>query len=254
MKELMKVDYSDSQRPTVLGRDLYSFLGIKTDYTKWMDRMLEYGFVENHDFLSFLTRSTGGRPSENHQLTLEMAKEIAMIQRNEKGKQARLYFIECENKLKEILFASYQIEDPIKRAEKWIEEQKEKQALLMTTKVQEQQLKEYEPKVSYYDKILQSEEAITITKIAKDYGTTANKMNKVLHKLRIQFKHGGTWLLYADYASEGYTKTKTHEFKHTDGRQDSRIHTYWTQKGRLFLYDKFKAEGIVPLCEQNKEE
>lgn len=98
MNELIKVN-NDDNKITVLGRDLHKFLEIETPYTIWIKRMLEYGFIENEDFKTFLLESTGGRPSENHQLTLEMAKEISMIQRNEKGKQARQYFIECEKKL-----------------------------------------------------------------------------------------------------------------------------------------------------------
>lgn len=95
MNELIKVNY-DSDRPTVLGRDLHEFLEVGSDYSHWFKRMCEYGFTEGIDFSSFLTESTGGRPSQDHQLTIEMAKEICMLQRNEKGRLARQYFIQLE--------------------------------------------------------------------------------------------------------------------------------------------------------------
>lgn len=96
MNELIKVNY-DSERPTVLGRDLHSFLEAKARYNDWFSRMCEYGFTEGVDFYSFLSKtSDGGRPATDHQLTIEMAKEICMLQRNEKGRQARQYFINLE--------------------------------------------------------------------------------------------------------------------------------------------------------------
>ena len=93
--EIVKVNY-DSERATVLGRDLHEALEIKTRYNDWFPRMCEYGFIEGVDFYSFLSESEGGRPAQDHQLTIEMAKEICMIQRNEKGKEVRQYFIQLE--------------------------------------------------------------------------------------------------------------------------------------------------------------
>lgn len=97
MNELIKVTYNND-RPTVLGRDLHSFLDVETEYRHWFPRMCEYGFAEGIDFRSFLSESTGGRPAQDHQLTIDMAKEISMLQRTEKGKLARLYFINIEKK------------------------------------------------------------------------------------------------------------------------------------------------------------
>lgn len=95
MNDLIKVNY-DSERPTVLARDLYDFLEVKTAFKDWFPRMCEYGFTEGIDFCSFLSESTGGRPAQDHQLAIEMAKEICMLQRSEKGRQARQYFINLE--------------------------------------------------------------------------------------------------------------------------------------------------------------
>ena len=95
MNELIKVDFT-GERPAVSARELHEFLEVKTAYKDWFPRMCEYGFTEGEDFCSFLSESTGGRPAQDAQLTIDMAKEICMLQRNEKGKQARQYFIKLE--------------------------------------------------------------------------------------------------------------------------------------------------------------
>jgi anti-repressor protein len=115
-----------------------------------------------------------------------------------------------------------------------------------------QQNLEMRPKASYYDIVLSCKEAVAITVIAKDYGWSARKMNKKLHELGVQFKQGKIWLLYQDYAEEGYTCTKTHAYPIGNGEMGSRVHTYWTQKGRLFIYDLLKSEGYVPLIEMKE--
>lgn len=96
MNELIKITTNEVGEPTVLGRELHEFLEVKTLYKDWFPRMVEYGFTEGKDFSSFLSESTGGRPSIDHLLTIDMAKEICMIQRTEVGKQARQYFIQVE--------------------------------------------------------------------------------------------------------------------------------------------------------------
>lgn len=96
MNELIKINTSNPDRPTVLGRDLHEALEVKTAYKDWFPRMCEYGFTEGEDFCSILSESTGGRPAVNHQLTIPMAKEICMLQRTEKGKECRQYFIKIE--------------------------------------------------------------------------------------------------------------------------------------------------------------
>ena len=95
MKDLIPINY-DSERPTVLARDLHDFLEVGTAFKDWFPRMCEYGFTEGQDFCSFLSESTGGRRAQDAQLTIDMAKEICMIQRTDKGKQARQYFLAVE--------------------------------------------------------------------------------------------------------------------------------------------------------------
>ena len=96
MNELINIKTSETGEPSVSGRELHEFLGVATPYDKWFPRMAEYGFTEGRDFSTYLSESTGGRPSTNHLLTIDMAKEIAMIQRTDRGKQARQYFIQVE--------------------------------------------------------------------------------------------------------------------------------------------------------------
>lgn len=97
MNELININY-DTEQPTVSGRELHKALEVKTTYKDWFPRMCEYGFTEGEDFCSNLSESTGGRPSTDHQLTIPMAKELCMLQRNDKGKQFRRYFIQVEEK------------------------------------------------------------------------------------------------------------------------------------------------------------
>ena len=94
--KIIKIDINENQEPVVSGRELHEKLEVQTPYDKWMPRMIEYGFTENIDFSTFLSESTGGRPATDHLLKLDMAKEIAMIQRTDKGKQVRQYFLEIE--------------------------------------------------------------------------------------------------------------------------------------------------------------
>lgn len=132
-----------------------------------------------------------------------------------------------------------------------IKVQREKIAALETTvAVQSQQLAEAAPKVSYYDLILNCKDLISISKIAKDYGMSAVKMNDLLRDMGIQYRQGNVWLLYQKYAAQGYTSTKTHEYIGSDGTNHAKTATYWTQKGRLFIYNKLKDNGIVPMIER----
>lgn len=130
-------------------------------------------------------------------------------------------------------------------------EREKTKSLTQTVAVQSQQISEMKPKASYYDVVLSCKDLVAISVIAKDYGWTANRMNQFLHEKGIQFKQGGKiWLLYKEYAEMGLTSTKTHTYSVSDGSTHSKPHTYWTQKGRLFIYDLLKADGILPIMEQ----
>lgn len=248
MTELITINY-DNEQPTVLGRDLHEALEVKTDYSTWFKRMCEYDFQEGKDFSSFLGKSTGGRPSIDYQLTIPMAKEICMLQRSEKGKMFRQYFISVEEQwntpeavmARALQFASKQL-DIVKNQNKQLTE---------TVAVQTQQIAEMQPKVSYYDLVLNSKGLVTITQIAKDYGMSGKKMNSLLHDLGVQYKQSGQWMLYSKYHEKGYTHSRTINIVHNDGTSDSRMETKWTQKGRLFIYKLLKSQNILPLIEQD---
>ena len=150
MTQIIKINY-ESDRPTVSARELHDFLEVKTAYKDWFPRMCEYGFAEGTDFCSFLSESTGGRPSQDAQLTIEMAKEICMLQRNEKGKQARLYFVQLEKD--------------------WNSPEKTMaRALVMAHKTiakQEFLIEEMKPKALFADAVATSKTSILIGELAK---------------------------------------------------------------------------------------
>lgn len=247
MDELIRINY-DSERPTVNGRNLHDALKVKTAYKDWFPRMCEYGFSEGTDFCSFLSESSGGRPAVNHQLTIDMAKQLCMIQRTDIGKKFRQYFIQVEE-------AWNSPEAVMARALQFANQQltllkHQNMELTDTIAVQNQQILEMKPKVSYYDVVLNCKDLISTSAIAKDYGKSAIWMNRYLHEKGVQFKQGDIWLLYQKYAQKGYTSTKTHSYPGTDGETHTKVHTYWTQKGRLFIYELMKSDGMMPLIEQ----
>lgn len=242
MNELIKVNYENSGQPTVSGRELWEALEIKTAYKDWFPRMCEYGFNEGEDFCSILSESTGGRPSTDHQLTIPMAKELCMIQRSEKGKQFRQYFIEIENKwntpeavmARALQFANQKLDD-IKNQNVQLSE---------TVEIQKLRIAEYEPKVQYVDTILSSKDTVTATQIAADYGISGAMLNRILHEEHIQHKVGKQWILYAEHFNKGYTKSETISIHCSDGSQKTALHTKWTQKGRLLIHNILEARGI----------
>ena len=141
----------NNDRPTVSARELHEFLEVKTAFKDWFPRMCEYGFMEGTDFCSFLSESTGGRPAQDAQLTIEMAKELCMIQRTEKGKQARQYFIQLEkdwNSPEKVMARALRMADQ---------------------KIQElsQQISESRPKVLFADAVASAQSSILVGELAK---------------------------------------------------------------------------------------
>lgn len=153
MNELIKITTNEVGEPTVLGRELHEFLGVTTRYNDWFPRMVEYGFTEGKDFYSFLSKTseTGGRPSTDHLLTIDMAKEICMIQRTEVGKQARQYFIQVEK--------DYNSPEKIMARALRIAEKE-----LSTLKLDVERMK---PKEIFADSVASSQSTILIGELAK---------------------------------------------------------------------------------------
>lgn len=145
-----------------------------------------------------------------------------------------------------------------------VKAEEEKQQLALENKKQQEQIitiskanvelgnkiTEMLPKVSYYDRILQSNATMTITQIAQDYGMSAIAMNKELESMRIQHKERGQWILYAQFLKGGYVHSRAVDIIRKDGRHDVKYNTEWTTKGRIFLYEALKGKGILPLIEQ----
>ena len=242
MNELIRIDNDNK----VSGRELHEFLEVGRDFTTWMKQMIGYGFNEHADFEVYTVSGenpTGGRPSLDYAMNIDMAKEICMIQRTEKGKQARQYFIECERRLKGQ-------EQPVTLEQQMAQGLLAAQKLLDAAKLElaqsKQIINELQPKASYYDLILQSKSLMSVSKIAKDFGKSAVWLNRKLEEKKVQYSQGGVWLLYQKYADKGYTQSTTHAIDD----EHSRLLTKWTQKGRLFIYEMLKGDGILPLIEQ----
>ena len=115
--------------------------------------------------------------------------------------------------------------------------------------VAEQRVNELQPKADYYDSILKNKSLVTITVIAKNYGMSGQAMNELLHKLGIQYKQSGTWLLYSKYQDKGYTHTELLPVQGSDNLKPS---TKWTQKGHLFIYNLLKENDVLPIIEQQQ--
>lgn len=120
------------------------------------------------------------------------------------------------------------------------EEREQKERLRIQNEIQSKQLKESAGKVDYYNNVLQSETAITTTVIAKELGMSAYSLNGMLHRNKIIFKSGKTWVLFSPYQNKGYTKTKTIHYTDSLGREKTEIHTYWTEAGREFIHQLIK--------------
>ncbi|EUJ44386.1 phage antirepressor KilAC domain-containing protein [Paenilisteria rocourtiae] len=236
MNELITTQHNKEGQVIVSARELHEFLGVRTKYKDWFPRMVSYGFVENTDFIAMAQKRATAQGNEttfiDHHITLPMAKEISMIQRTEKGKQARQYFLQVE--------AAWNSPEMImKRALEYA-----------SHRVDQLQLEnaELQPKAAYYDYVLQSDSLLRITDIAKDYGMSARRLNEMLHDLEVQYNLSGTWFLYQQHADKGYTHSKT--IKTRGG--GTVLHTYWTHTGRLFIYELLKRQGIYPLMERQQ--
>lgn len=231
-------------------------LFVAKDVAEWIEHSNPTEMLKSIDEDEKLTSTIlrAGQIREVNLLTENGLYEVLMQSRKPLAK-------EFKKKVKEILksirkHGLYAIDDLLNNPDMAIAAlQKLKEERRLRLKAQEeiaqknQIIQELQPKASYYDLVLQNKTLVPISVIAKDYGMSATKLNKILHELKVQYKQGSTWLLYQKYASKGYTQSKTH----TIDADYSKMHTYWTQKGRLFLYDLLKnKKGILPLIEQQE--
>lgn len=265
MNELVKINNIDLEVKEYNGKRVVTFKEIDivhkrpdgTARKRFNDN--KERFVEGEDYFNvqMSEKRTLGFDIPNRGLTLITESGYLMLVKSftddlawEVQRQlVNTYFRACE--IVQRVPDSYMIDDPVKRAERWIEEQREKQQLITTVAVQEQQIAELKPRADYTDKILHNKGLVTITQIAKDYGMSGNKLNEMLHDLGVQYKQSSQWLLYAKYQDKGYTHSETVNITRSDGRPDIKMNTKWTQKGRLFLYNLLKANDILPTIEKN---
>ena len=229
MNEIIKVNY-DNDRPTVLARDLHDFLEVKTAFKDWFPRMCEYGFSEGTDFCSFLSESSGGRPAQDAQLTIEMAKEICMLQRNERGKQARQYFIQLEkdwNSPEKVMARALQIADKkIKRLETQIEEDR--------------------PKVLFAGAVETSKSSILIGELAKIIKQNGIKIGpiRLFEWMRqngyLIRRNGSDYNMPTQRAMEmGLFEIKETSIVHADGHTSISKTPKVTGKGQVYFVDLF---------------
>lgn len=229
MNELINVKQENGEL-LVSARELHEGLGISERFNSWFDRMLKYGFEKDIDFTSvksFTVVNNGARKEiDEYILKIDMAKEICMIQRNEKGKMFRKYFIECEKKLKEV-------------SNKPILPTTYKEALQqLLIQVEENERLEQEKRQAIEDKnrLIHQGKLYNATELAKELGfKSANVLNKELENRKIQYKSNKTWVLTAQYSEEGYVSIKQNELENGKIIYDRK----WTGKGRDFLLKLF---------------
>lgn len=191
---------------------------------------------------------------------------LAMGFNGKKAMEFKLKYIEAFNAMKRQIEQSNPSvpQNYLEALKSLVKAEEEKQQLALENKKQQEQIltiskanmelgnkiTEMLPKVSYYDKILQSNATMTVTQIAQDYGMGAMRLNKELESMRIQHKVRGQWILFAQFLEGGYVHSRAVDIIRKDGQHDVKYNTEWTTKGRIFLYESLKAKGILPLIEQ----
>lgn len=255
MNELFTTN-TDGNEPTVSVRDLHKALGIRKRFSEWFEKNSQ-GFIENEDFsnpyLKVRVQIEGGREVqrevEDFDLSVDMAKHICLMSRTDKGRECRQRLIDLEkawNTPEQVMARA------LKMAGKTIDSLKDRCKFLGGQVVEQQKLiEEMTPKANYVDHILESKSLVATTQIAKDYGMSAVRFNRILNDMKIQYKVNKQWVLYSKYQNCGYVHSKTIDITRSNGDPDVTMQTQWTQKGRLFLYEELKKNGIYPVIEQN---
>lgn len=233
MTDLIKVDYS-GEKPAVSARELHEFLEVKTAYKDWFPRMCEYGFSEGTDFCSFLSESTGGRRGQDAAVTIDMAKEICMLQRNEKGKMARQYFLQLErdwNSPEKVMARALQIAD--------------RRIKTLETKVQADA-----PKVLFADSVAASTSTVLIGELAKIMRQNGINMGE---KRLFQWMRDNGYLVKRNGTDhnmptqlsmeQGLFRVKETVISHSDGHTSISKTPKVTGKGQTFFLNKFLREG-----------
>ncbi|HEL1656166.1 phage antirepressor KilAC domain-containing protein [Streptococcus suis] len=240
MNEIINVSVNDNQEPVVSGRQLHEALGVNSRYTTWFDRMTEYGFTENEDYvlLSNFGNQTGrgGHNKVDHVIKLDMAKEIAMIQRTDRGKQVRQYFI--------------QVEKDFNSPEKIMA-----RALLLADKKVHQleaQIEADKPKVLFADAVSASHSSILVGDLAKlisqnGFKIGANRLFAWLRENAYLIKRKGSdWNMPTQKSMElGLFEIKEMTITHADGHISISKTVKVTGKGQQYFINKFLADDVA---------
>ena len=247
-KEVIPVYDTDTGEKVVLGRELHERLKIKDKYTDWMQRMIGIGFIEGTDFSSFSEKSekpSGGRPSTSHILTLDMAKHIAMIQRTPQGMAIRQKLIEMEKKLTtpEPEPPELALSKALVMAQGIIAREQERSKQL------EKENAKLKPAAEYAHNMLLSDETLTVTQIALNFGMTANKLNKLLEEWGIQKKVNKQWIPKRKYIDKGYTVSIPVEV----GNGETKENTRRNRTGQAFIYKQMHDHGYLTVKEQAEQ-
>ena len=237
MKELIPITTADIGGTTinaVNARELHEFLENKDRYTTWIkDRIEQFGFVENQDFVTFSENSEKGRPRKEYFVSIDMAKELAMVERNAKGKEARLYFIECERiaKQKQAAPALPDFPDPAAAAVAWAEQYRQRQAL-------EAQIEADKPKVEFFSRIVQSDTEFCISDVAKMLGYGVQKFFIYLRQKAWMWQH--EYRARSEVCTEGYMAMRVTE---KNGKQYSQ--PVFLGKGIFKIYQMMLKDGLI---------
>ena len=235
MEEIIKIDTTQSVEQFVNARDLHKALEVKTQFNKWIERMIEYGFVDGTDFWSFLSKtSSGGRPSVEYNLTISTAKEIAMLQRNEKGKQVRNYFIQVEERYKELASdPSYQMALGLKASQQLLEHK-------------DKIIAEMKPKALFADAVSASQTSILVGELAKllkqnGIDTGANRLFTWLRENGYLIRRKGTdYNMPTQKSMEmGLFEIKEHNHINSNGVNVTTKTPKVTGKGQQYFINKF---------------
>lgn len=267
MQELIKITEHNGQR-AVSARELHQVLGSKQEFANWMkNRIDKYGFIENQDyqvFDNFIKNPEGGRPLKEYALSIDMAKEIAMVEGNERGRQVRQYFIRCERELRQATLPSYQIEDPIERAKRWIKEQEQTERLALenkqqaetieqqaeTIEQQAEQIKKDAPKVLFSKAVETSQRSCLVAELAKILQQNGVQIgqNRLFKWLRAKGYLGKTGPYYNQPTQrsmeKGLFEIKQQTINKPDGSIIVTSTTKVTGRGQIYFVNKFLKQDV----------
>lgn len=232
----------DATVQTVNARELHAYLEVATRFNDWITaRINDFGFVEEQDFTSFTENSVkGGRPSKEYAITLDMAKELSMVERNDKGKEARRYFIECERKLKTATLTLPQtLPEALRLAADLAEEN---QNLIAENQQKTESLAVAEPKAQALDRISAGKGTLTITQASKVLGIKRSDLTDWLSENGWIYRQNGSWVAYQRHIQNGRLRYK--EANYTDEQTEMPVtkpYCHITRKGMALIAQAFET-------------